>query len=135
VDANLALNDWANLVMAAILGGFAAIAAVNTLVMTVLDRRSEVALLRLAGATRRQIRRMVCWEALVVTAAGMLIGGAIMAVTLIPVASGLTGGGPYVPIQSALGIGAAIIALGLGACLFPTRALLRTHPADTVITE
>jgi putative ABC transport system permease protein len=31
------LNAWANTVMAAVLGGFAAVAAVNTLVMTVLD--------------------------------------------------------------------------------------------------
>ncbi|MGO4758418.1 ABC transporter permease, partial [Streptomyces sp. 2MCAF27] len=39
------LNVWANTVMAAVLGGFAAVAAANTLVMTVLDRRRELGML------------------------------------------------------------------------------------------
>ncbi|GAA1064599.1 MULTISPECIES: ABC transporter permease family protein [Streptomyces violaceusniger group] len=40
-DEERKLNAWANTVMAGVLGGFAAVAAVNTLVMTVLDRRRE----------------------------------------------------------------------------------------------
>lgn len=43
------LNAWANTVMAAALGGFA---AVDTLVMTVFDRRRELGTLRLIGSTR-----------------------------------------------------------------------------------
>ncbi|MGO4427793.1 ABC transporter permease, partial [Streptomyces sp. MCAF7] len=56
------LNVWANTVMAAVLGGFAAVAAANTLVMTVLDRRRELGMLRLIGSTRRQVLGMVRWE-------------------------------------------------------------------------
>ena len=48
--------------MAAVLGGFAAVAAANTLVMTVLDRRRELSTLRLVGSTRRQVLRMLRWE-------------------------------------------------------------------------
>src|SRR6201999_44984 len=96
-DKDLQLNAWANNVMAAVLGGFAAVAAANTLVMTVLDRRREVALLRLAGTTRRQVLGMVRREALLVTAAGLLIGGAIAWITLVPIARGLTDASPYVP--------------------------------------
>jgi putative ABC transport system permease protein len=135
VDEDMALNAWANLVMAVVLGGFAAIAAMNTLVMTILDRRAEVALLRLAGATRRQIRRMVLWEAVLVTATGLLIGTAILAVTLVPIARGTTGGAPYVPAGIALPVALGIVALGLAATALPARALLRTRPAATVITE
>ncbi|MFJ6775784.1 ABC transporter permease [Kitasatospora sp. NPDC091257] len=65
-DKDLELSGWANTVMAVVLGGFAAVSAANTLVMTVLDRRREVALLRLAGTTRRQVRGMMRWEALLV---------------------------------------------------------------------
>ncbi|CAM5637192.1 hypothetical protein SALBM311S_04062 [Streptomyces alboniger] len=91
------LNAWANAVMAAVLGGFAAVAAVNTLVMTVLDRRGELGTLRLIGSTRRQVLRMVRWEALLVALAGIALGTAIALATLIPMTKGLTGQGPYIP--------------------------------------
>jgi putative ABC transport system permease protein len=128
-DKDADLNAWANNVMVAVLGGFAAIAAVNTLVMTVLDRRREVALLRLAGTSRRQVLSMMRWEALVVTAAGLLIGAAILVVTLSPFARGATGGPPYVPALTALVIAVGIVLGGLAATGLPARALLRTPPA------
>ncbi|MEU8571663.1 FtsX-like permease family protein [Streptomyces pathocidini] len=91
------LNAWANYVMAAVLGGFAATAAVNTLVMTVLDRRRELGTLRLIGSTRRQVMGMIRWEGLLVSAAGVVLGSVIAAATLIPMTRGLTGQAPYVP--------------------------------------
>ena len=124
------LNSWANTVMAAVLGGFAAVAAANTLVMTVLDRRREVGLLRLAGTTRRQVRGMMRWEALLVAATGLLVGGAIAWITLVPVARGLTGSAPYVPLGTALPLAAGTVALSLAATGLPARALLRTRPVE-----
>ncbi|SMQ16281.1 FtsX-like permease family protein [Streptomyces sp. Ag82_O1-12] len=82
------LNAWANTVMAAVLGGFAAVVAVNALVMTGLDRRGELGTLRLLGSTRRQVLRMVRWEALLVAAAILIVGTA--AATL-PVRAALRG--------------------------------------------
>ncbi|SEG93305.1 putative ABC transport system permease protein [Thermomonospora echinospora] len=130
-DENMELNAWVNLVMAAVLGGFAAIAAANTLVMTILDRNREIALLRLAGATRRQVRAMVRWEALLVTATGLLIGGAILTITLIPFARGITGGTPHIPLSTTLTIATAVSALCLLSTALPARMLLRTPPAPT----
>lgn len=127
-DKDLELNAWANNVMAAVLGGFAAVAAANTLVMTVLDRRREVALLRLAGTTRRQVIGMVRWEALMVAAAGLLIGSAIAWITLVPIARGLTGAAPYIPPPTALGVTAGAVLLVLVSTALPARALLRTAP-------
>ncbi|WP_333777230.1 hypothetical protein [Streptomyces sp. IBSBF 3136] len=46
------LNARADAVTAAALGGFAAVAAGNTLVMTVLVRRAALGVLRLVGSTR-----------------------------------------------------------------------------------
>ena len=131
VDEDAELNAWANNVMTAVLGGFAAVAAANTLVMVVLDRRREVSLLRLAGTTRRQVMRMLRWEALVVTGAGLLIGGAIAWITLTPLARGVTGSGPYVPPGPALAIAAGVVLLGVLATALPGRALLRPLPAVT----
>ncbi|MFJ4367691.1 ABC transporter permease [Streptomyces chartreusis] len=119
------LNAWANYTMAAVLGGFAAVAAANTLVMTVLDRRRELGTLRLIGSTRRQVMRMLRWEGLLVVLAGIALGTAIAAATLIPMMRGLTGEGPYVPplVYSAFAGGA--VALGLVAVTLPARLALR----------
>ncbi|MGW0672176.1 FtsX-like permease family protein [Streptomyces sp. NPDC002746] len=118
------LNAWANTVMAAVLGGFAAVAAVNTLVMTVLDRRRELTMLRLVGSTRRQVMGMIRWEALLVTVAGAALGTAIALATLIPMMRGLTGESPYIPPALYGSFLAATVGLGLAAALVPARAAL-----------
>ncbi|MEU6323793.1 FtsX-like permease family protein [Streptomyces sp. NPDC047009] len=129
-DRNQELNSWANTVMAAVLGGFAAVAAANTLVMTVLDRRREIGLLRLAGTTRRQVRAMMGWEALLVAVTGLILGGAIAWTTLVPIARGLTKTAPYIPTGTAGQLAAATVLLSLAATGLPTLALLRTRPIE-----
>ncbi|MFK4064664.1 ABC transporter permease [Streptomyces sp. NPDC029674] len=120
------LNAWANTTMAAVLGGFAAVAAVNTLVMTVLDRRRELGTLRLIGSTRRQVMRMIRWEALLVSCAGIVIGSAIAFATLVPMMKGLTGESPYIPPLVYGSFVAAVLALGLAATTIPARAALKS---------
>lgn len=119
------LNAWANAVMAGVLGGFAAVAAVNTLVMTVLDRRRELGTLRLIGSTRRQILRMIRWEALLVVLTGIGLGTAIALATLVPMMKGLTGQGPYIPPLVYGAFAGGIVVLGLAAATLPARAALR----------
>ncbi|WP_328655854.1 ABC transporter permease [Streptomyces sp. NBC_00334] len=119
------LNAWANYTMAAVLGGFAAVAAVNTLVMTVLDRRRELAVLRLVGSTRRQVLGMLRWEGLLVAVAGIVLGTAIAAATLIPMVRGLTGEAPYVPPLVYAAFTAGAVGLGLLATTLPARMALR----------
>ncbi|MFB7213708.1 FtsX-like permease family protein [Streptomyces sp. NPDC056255] len=128
-DKDRELNAWANTVMAAVLGGFAAIAAVNTLVMTVLDRRRELTMLRLVGSTRRQVMGMIRWEALLVTVAGAALGTAIAMATLFPMMRGLTGESPYIPPVLYGSFVAATVGLGLAATLIPAWAALRDKAA------
>ncbi|MFG2630417.1 ABC transporter permease [Streptomyces sp. NPDC048473] len=128
-DQNRELNAWANTVMAAVLGGFAAVAAVNTLVMTVLDRRRELTMLRLIGSTRRQVMGMIRREALLVTVAGAVLGTAIALATLIPMMKGLTGESPYIPPVLYGSFVAATVGLGLAAATVPARAALRRTAA------
>ncbi|MFE2040570.1 ABC transporter permease [Streptomyces sp. NPDC059477] len=120
-----ALNAWANYTMAGVLGGFAAVAAANTLVMTVLDRRRELGMLRLVGATRRQVMDMLRWEGLLVAVAGVVLGTAIAAATLTPMTRGLTGESPYVPPLVYGSFVAAAVGLALLAVTLPARAVLR----------
>ncbi|MDG4866113.1 FtsX-like permease family protein, partial [Streptomyces sp. T-3] len=121
------VNAWANTTMAAVLGGFAAVAAINTLVMTVLDRRRELGMLRLIGSTRLQVMRMVRWEALLVACAGIVLGTGIALATLIPMMNGLTGQGPYIPPLVYGSFVGAVLVLGLGAATLPARAALRSE--------
>ncbi|MFJ6075603.1 FtsX-like permease family protein [Streptomyces sp. NPDC093065] len=120
---------WANYTMAAVLGGFAAVAAVNTLVMTVLDRRRELDTLRLVGSTRRQVLRMLGWESLLVSAAGVALGTAIAMITLTPMMRGLTGEPPHVPPLLYAAFAATAAALALAAATLPARAALRDRGA------
>ncbi|GGQ78395.1 FtsX-like permease family protein [Kitasatospora griseola] len=131
-DQDRELNGWANKVMAGVLAGFAALTAANTLVMTVLDRRREIALLRLAGSTRRQVRSMLRWDALLIAAIGLVTGAAIAWTTLTPITRALTSAAPHVPLTSALLLGGAATLLCLAATALPGRALLRTRPTTAL---
>lgn len=119
------LGAWSNNTMAAVLGGFAAIAAVNTLVMTVLDRRRELGTLRLVGCTRRHVLHMLRWESLLVSSVGVVLGSAIAAATLVPMIRGMTGEAPYVPPLLYGAFVAAVGGLALLAVTLPARAALR----------
>ncbi|MFE6225944.1 ABC transporter permease [Streptomyces sp. NPDC057854] len=119
------VNAWANTTMAAVLGGFAAVAAANTLVMTVLARRGELRTLRLVGTTRRQVLRMIRWESLVVAVAGTVLGAAIALATLVPMTRALTGEGPYLPPLLTGSFAAATLLLALLSTTLPARAALR----------
>lgn len=119
------LGAWANYTMAGVLGGFAVIAAVNTLVMTVLDRRRELATLRLVGSTRRQVLHMLHWESLLVSVAGVALGTTIAMITLTPMMRGLTGESPHIPPLLYATFAATAVSLGLLAVTLPARAALR----------
>ncbi len=49
----------------------------NTLVLSVIERTREIGLLRAVGMSRRQVRRMVRWEALIVALLGGVLGIAV----------------------------------------------------------
>jgi putative ABC transport system permease protein len=52
----------------------AALGVVNTMALSVVERTREIGLLRAVGASRRQIRRMIRWEAVLVSLLGGLLG-------------------------------------------------------------
>jgi putative ABC transport system permease protein len=61
-------------VLVIILSAPSLIALINTLAINVLERTREIGTLRAVGATRRQVRRMITAESLLLTAAGTLFG-------------------------------------------------------------
>ena len=78
-DADRELNHWLGPFFVAMLFAFTSIAVLNTLIMIALRRRRELALLRLTGATTRQVRSMARWEAILIITIGLGIGLAITA--------------------------------------------------------
>src|SRR4029077_18141086 len=97
-DASNELNHWLGPFFVAMIFAFTSIAVLNTLIMIALRRRRELALLRLVGATARQVRSMARWEAILIITIGLGIGLAIAATALLPLSRAFTGGfRPYAP--------------------------------------
>jgi putative ABC transport system permease protein len=132
-DASNELNHWLGPFFVAMIFAFTSIAVLNTLIMIALRRRRELALLRLTGATTRQVRSMARWEATVIIVVGLGIGLAIAATALLPLAHALTGGlRPYTPagwLAAILGVSAL---LALVALAVPTRQALRSRPVEAI---
>ncbi|GAA2729875.1 ABC transporter permease [Streptomyces nogalater] len=72
-----ATDVWLRQAEVALLTCFAAVSTVNTLVAVTAERRREFALLRLVGAHRWQLMRMLTAEAALTTAVGVLLGAAV----------------------------------------------------------
>lgn len=101
---------------------YSAIAIVNTMVMAAAARRRELAVLRLAGATSRQVVGLVTAEALVVAGIGILLAAAATGLNLLALGAALAQlvGSiaivvPWVAL-AATAVGSAVLAL-LGAVL------------------
>jgi putative ABC transport system permease protein len=113
---------------------FTAIAVVNTLAMSVSERVREFALLRLAGATRRQVLRMLRTEALSVLALATVLGSAIALAVLTAFSVGMTGSAaPAVTPLVCVTVVACAGLLVLVATAAPGRSALRHRPV-TVAT-
>lgn len=130
---DLALSAWLNRLLIAVMVGYTVVAAANTMVMAALARRRELALLRLTGVTRRQVRRMVNAEQFGLLGTAVVLGGAIAALTLSSVVRALTGDlVPYVPpLGGAIVLGGTAI-LALATTVLPIARLLRVPPVEHI---
>jgi len=133
VNAQVAQNTWTIHVSVIVLLVYVIIAALNTLAMAALDRRRELGILRLAGATRRQLLRMVRVEQSVLLGLALAVGGAIAALTLVPMVKGTTGTAtPYIPAGGWLAVIGGTIVLGMAGTLLPILRELRTPPIEAI---
>ncbi|MEU4805224.1 FtsX-like permease family protein [Actinosynnema sp. NPDC023587] len=126
---------WVNYLLVGMILAYAVISLVNTLVIATGERRREFALQRLIGATHGQILRMVGVEAVVVSLGGILLGGIVSLVTLIPFALAVDGSWwPSGPIGIYLVIVGAVTGLTLLSTLLSTAHVLRTPPVEAAAT-
>ncbi|MEY9875792.1 putative ABC transport system permease protein [Streptacidiphilus sp. MAP12-33] len=112
---------------------FTAIAAVNTLAMTVSERIREFALLRLVGTTRRQVMRMLRLESVLVVLVAAVLGTGIALAVLTAFSVGMTGSAtPSIAPWRYLGVVGFAAALALLATIIPGRVALTNRPADVI---
>ena len=132
-DAERETNRWLGPLFVIIIFAFTSVAVVNTLTMIALQRGRELALLRLVGGTRGQVRSMARWEAVLIITIGLAVGLAIAAAALLPLSHALTGSiRPYVPagqLAAILGVSALLALLALA---LPTRRALRARPIEAI---
>ena len=132
-DADRETNRWLGPLFVALIFAFSSIAVVNTLAMIGLQRGRELALLRLVGGTRGQVRAMARWEAGLIIAMGLGVGLAIAATALLPLSHALTGTlRPFVPPGQLAAILGGSALLALLALALPTRRALRARPVAAI---
>src|SRR3954470_8598059 len=134
-DGDREINRWLGPLFVLMIFGFTSIAVVNTLAMIALRRGRELALLRLVGSTRRQVRSMARWEAVLIVSIGLGVGLAIAAMALLPLSHALTGNlEPHIPMGQLGAILGVSAILAFAALAIPTRRMLRTRPIDGIRT-
>jgi putative ABC transport system permease protein len=122
-------NSFANELILGVLGLLSAVALVNTLVVTTIERRRVLRLLGRVGATRGQVAAVFGWQALFIAVTGLVSGAAAGAITLLTVTRAVTGSWtPFIPLAPAAGLVALVAALTAGAVMVPF-ALMSGRPA------
>jgi len=125
---------WINYLLAGLIVLYTSITVINTLVVSIADRRREFGLLRLSGARRGQVMRMAGVEGALVAVTGVVLGMVISAGTLVPfsiaASSSVLPSGPlwiFGVVAGAAGL------LTMTATLVPAWFATRQRPVDTVV--
>ncbi|MGW2056828.1 ABC transporter permease [Streptomyces sp. NPDC001840] len=117
---------FVSLIIVAAIAGLILINLATMFAVTTAARRRELGLLRMVGATRRQIMRMLCLETGLVLATGTIVGTLIAAFALCAFASSVTGLSMLsAPPALCAAILAAIGVTGLAAVVLTAWPMLR----------
>jgi putative ABC transport system permease protein len=98
---------------------------VNTLVALTADRQHELGLLKLLGATDRELMRMLSVETALVVTVGLVLGAAAGGISLVTFSNGVTGSPvPSLPRVRCLAIAVAAAVLAAPSILVTGRFVL-----------
>ncbi|WP_184791060.1 ABC transporter permease [Phytomonospora endophytica] len=117
--------------VALLVGG---VGVANTMVISVLERRSEIGLRRSLGATRGQIRLQFLAESLLLSALGGL-GGVLLGITVTTLYATTQGWPSVVPVWATAGGVAATLVIGGIAGLYPAIRAARLSPTEALTAQ
>lgn len=134
VDQSVESGSWATFLIIGAAALFGALSVVNTLTMSTIERAREFALLRLIGATPRQVQVMLAKEAAIVSLMGVSLGWGIGLLSTLAVSFGYTGDASamMVPLLPVLGVGLLAVAIVFSATLIPGLIALRRVPMEEI---
>lgn len=108
----------------------------NTLALSIFERKREIGLLRAVGMSRRQVRRMIRWEAVLISLFGAVIGLIVGALLGIAVVYGIGQGLRLTMPIGTLAVYALFAALGgMLASLWPSFRGARTDLLEAIAFE
>ncbi len=114
--------------VALLVGG---IGIANMMVISVLERRSEIGLRRALGATRGHVRAQFLVESLLLAAAGG-VAGVLIGIVVTAVYADSRGWGTVVPPEALAGGVGAALAIGAAAGLYPAGRAARLSPTEAL---
>ncbi len=116
----------------------AALGVVNTMVLSVVERTREIGMLRAVGAGRRQIRRMIRWEAVLVSLLGGIVGVALGVTAAVGLQRALAPSGIdqlVIPTPTVVVLLIAALVIGILGATFPARRASRMNILESIATE
>ncbi len=136
----LAAREATNRAFTGLLLGLGAVALLvggvgvaNTMVISVLERRSEIGLRRSLGATRGQIRLQFLSESLLLSALGG-VGGVVIGIAVTTLYATTQSWPTVVPARATVGGLAATLLIGALAGLYPAIRAARLAPTEALAT-
>jgi ABC-type antimicrobial peptide transport system permease subunit len=108
---------------------------VNTLVLSVFERTREIGMLRAIGMTRRQVRRMIRQESVIVALIGAVIGialGIVLGALLVARVDFIVFSLPW---TSLVIFAVASVIVGIVAAILPARRAARLNPLEAISYE
>lgn len=116
----------------------AALGVLNTLALSVIERTREIGMLRAIGATRRQIRRIIRWEAVAVALLGGVLGIVVGVGAGVALQRALADSGIAildVPASMLATILVVAVLIGILAAVLPARRAARLNMLDAISSE
>jgi putative ABC transport system permease protein len=108
---------------------------VNTLALSIFERRRELGMLRAIGTARTQVRQMIRYEAIVTALIGAVLGLVLGAVFAVVITSQLDGFVLAVPVGRIVGIAILAGLAGIVAAALPARRAARTNVLEALAYE